>query len=100
MMPNNNFSVSLRLKAKYKGKDDYAESVKLTKGNEYDIFVLRNYEKDVFPCIDVMVLDHGRYGTISYSETKYAKEDWGKAVCEANDELVGLDAIIEGELNG
>ena len=97
MMQNNNFNVSLRLKVKYKGNDDYVESIKLTKGNEYDVFVLRNYEKDVFPCIDVMVLDHGRYGTISYSEPKYVKEDWGNILCEANDKILDIDVTIGAE---
>ena len=97
MQPNNNYTVSLRLKVKYKGPDDSVEGIKLTKGNEYDVFVLRNYERDLFPCIDVMVMDKGRYGTISYSEPKYAKEHWGSAVCEANDELLELDVLTETE---
>lgn len=91
MPTGSNRTVSLRLKAKYKGPDDSVEGIKLTKGNEYDVFVLRNYERDLFPCIDVMVLDKGRYGTISYSEPKYAKEHWGQAVCEANDEIVEME---------
>lgn len=95
--PNNNYNVSLRLKVKYKGPDDYVESIKLTKGNEYDLFVMRNYEKELFPCIDVMILDKGRYGTISYSEPKYAKEHWGKEICCANDDLMELDVIMEME---
>lgn len=86
------YRIYLRLKVKYKGPDDYVELVKLTKGNEYDIFVSRNYEKDIFPCIDVIVFDHGRCGTISYSEPKYAKEHWGKAICEANDEIFELES--------
>ena len=97
MMPNNNYNVSLRLKAKYKGPNDTVEGIQLVKGNEYDVFVLRNYERDIFPCIDVMILDHGRYGTISYSEPKYAKEHWGKDIVEANDEIMELDTFVETE---
>lgn len=89
--PNNNYSISLRTRVKYRGPDDSVEGIKLTKGNEYDVFVTRNYERDLFPCIDVIVLDHGRCGTISYSEPKYAKEHWGKDICEANDKILDLE---------
>lgn len=94
-MNNLNFSVSLKLNARYKGPDDYVESVKLVKGKRYDIFVMRNYDEDVFPCIDIMVLDDGRYGTISYYDPKYASEHWGNAVRKANDTVFEL----EGEIN-
>lgn len=88
--PNNNYSISLK-KIKYRGPNDSVEGIQLTKGNEYDVFVTRNYDRDLFPCIDVIVLDHGRCGTISYSEPKYAKEHWGKDVCEANDAILDLE---------